>query len=136
MVGSSEKAEAEFGSILGLIGELDGLRRGIESAMAEQDTGSRQILEALEHMNAITQEIRASGGSVSAESKGVLELMRALYGATDEILGGMAEIAHGAAEIAEASRRGAQLSVENKGQIDRVLAEAGKFKVGDDSRKA
>lgn len=136
MVGSSEKAEAEFGSILGLIGELDGLRRGIESAMAEQDTGSRQILEALEHMNAITQEIRASGGSVSAESKGVLELMKALYGAADEILGGMAEIAHGAAEIAEASRRGAQLSAENKGHIDRVLAEAGKFKVGDDARKA
>jgi len=129
MVGSSDKAEAEFGSILGLIGELDGLRRGIESAMAEQDTGSRQILEALGHMNSITQDIRASGGSVSAESKAVLGLMKSLYGATDEILAGMAEIARGAAEIAEASRRGAELSAENKRHIDRVLAEAGKFKV-------
>jgi hypothetical protein len=58
--------------------------------------------------------------------------MKSLYTATDEILGGMAEIARGAAEIAEASRRGAELSAENKGHIDRVLAEAGKFKVSAD----
>jgi methyl-accepting chemotaxis protein len=129
MVGSSAGAETEFGRILDCIGELDGLRRAIQSAMDEQGSGSKQILEALGHMNAITEEIRESSGRMAEDGRSVLGEMNALVSVTDEVKGGMSEIASAAAEISEAAHVEAELSTRNRSHIDRVLMETAKFKI-------
>jgi methyl-accepting chemotaxis protein len=135
MVSSSGNADAKFGAILGIIGELDELRHGIQGAMSEQEVGSQQILEALGHMNATTEEIRAGSQRMASEGRMVLDGTHALLGLTEEVRSGMGEIAAGAAEISSAALREAELSAVNREHIGRVLAEAGKFRVGEGGRE-
>ena len=131
MVVASSGAEDEFGRILGFIGELDVLRRGIEAAMHEQEIGSQQILEALGHMNTTTEDIREDSGKMAEEGRSILEDMRSLLGITGEVRNSIAEIAAGAAEISDAARTQAGLSLTNKDYIGKVLAETGKFKIAE-----
>ena len=130
MVAASTGAERDFGSILERIGDLDGLRRGIQGAMEEQGSGSKRILEALIRMRSTTEEIRRDSRGMAENGSSVLAQMRSLLGLTDEIRREVGEIASGAASISDSALSQARLSSVNREHIDKVLAAAGKFKTG------
>jgi methyl-accepting chemotaxis protein len=101
----------------------------IRSAMEEQGTGSRQILEALSRLNGITGMVKAGAKEMLSGSKEVIERSRTMEGISREIAGGMQEMAAGADQINAAVVRVNEISGENRDSIGALMEEVGKFSV-------
>jgi methyl-accepting chemotaxis protein len=101
----------------------------IRSAMEEQGLGSKQILEAIGHLNEATQLVKGSSAEMLEGSKQVIQESKNLEMATQEITNGMNEMASGADQINVAVSRVNTISGENKENIDVLVREMSKFKV-------
>jgi methyl-accepting chemotaxis protein len=101
----------------------------IRSAMEEQSAGSKQILEAIGHLNDITQHVK--GGA--EEMKGGAEQVKVEGGnlemETQEITNGINEMASGAEQINVAVNQINDLTGHNRDSIDVLVNEVSKFKV-------
>jgi hemerythrin-like metal-binding protein len=104
----------------------------IRSAMEEQTSGSKQILEALDKLNEITRMVRSTADQMRAESQEIIGRGQNLNLATAGIADGMSAIADCAAEVNDAVARVNAISVKNGSNID-VLKEAiSRFTIADD----
>jgi methyl-accepting chemotaxis protein len=101
----------------------------IRNAMEEQSAGSQQILEAISHLNEVTQLVKASSKEMLEGSREVINESKNLGNVTQELENGMNEMATGAEQINTAVNRVNEISVENKNNIDVLVKEVGKFKV-------
>ncbi|MDR0589514.1 MAG: methyl-accepting chemotaxis protein [Spirochaetaceae bacterium] len=101
----------------------------IRNAMEEQSAGSRQILEAIGHLNDVTQMVKSSSGEMYEGSKQVIRESKNLEIATQEISDGMNEMASGADQINMTVNRINTISGENKENIDALVQGVVKFKV-------
>jgi methyl-accepting chemotaxis protein len=72
---------------------------GIRSAMEEQETGSRNIMEAVSHLNEVSGEVRRASEDMSAECQQVLQQSGSLEGITRGIDEGINEISTGSDQI-------------------------------------
>ncbi|MDR3114520.1 MAG: methyl-accepting chemotaxis protein [Treponema sp.] len=103
--------------------------RHIRSAMEEQGTGSKTILESISSLNEITGEVKDRARGMLGGSHEVIEESKALGQISGEISNGMQEMVCGADQINIVVHRVNDISLENKKQIGLLMAEVSRFKV-------
>ncbi|MCA1755711.1 MAG: cache domain-containing protein, partial [Spirochaeta sp.] len=96
---TSEGAEQKFSLVLEMIREVSRLGAEIRQALDEQNTGSREIMTALEHMNSLmtqvttgAQEIGTGRAAVLQEIGKLQEISRQVRESIDEMQTGVGEI--------------------------------------------
>jgi methyl-accepting chemotaxis protein len=99
VVASSRDSGDAFSLIVKDIGDTERLVREIDSAMEEQKSASRQILEALRDMNASAMSVQEHSGILNEGIGTVTAAMDALSLQSRTVLGSMEEMAAGAKEI-------------------------------------
>ncbi|MDR0629930.1 MAG: methyl-accepting chemotaxis protein [Treponema sp.] len=101
----------------------------VRSAMEEQETGSKTILDSIGSLNELTSEVKGSATGMLGDSREVIQESKALERMTAEIGNGIQEMASGAEQIDTAVNRVNDISVENKKQIEQLMNEVSRFKV-------
>jgi len=101
----------------------------IRNAMEEQNEGSKNILEAVSHLNEITRQVMDESAQMLNGSREVIHESRNLDHVTNEITGGINEMASGAQQINTAVNRVNEISVKNRENIDILVREVSMFKV-------
>jgi methyl-accepting chemotaxis protein len=129
LVENSQVTEEAFARILGEISQVESLESEVRSAMAEQQTGSRQILESIRDIRESSQEVRVHSGAMLDEAGITLQTMQTLHQVTLEIRQGMDEVSAGTSDINQALASISELGIRNKESVDELALEAGRFKV-------
>ena len=101
----------------------------IRNSMEEQGSGSKQILEAITHLNEVTQQVKFGADEMHEGSKEVIDEGKNLEMVTQEITGGMNEMAVGAEEINNTVNHINEISGKNKESIDILVEGVAMFKV-------
>jgi methyl-accepting chemotaxis protein len=101
----------------------------IRNAMEEQGQGSKQILEAVSHLNEVTRHVKSGSDEMLEGSKEVIEESTRLEGTTQEITYGMSEMAAGAEHINQAMHSVNDISRKNRDGIEALIKEVSRFKV-------
>jgi len=101
----------------------------IRSAMEEQESGSRQILEAVGQLNSVTGLVKSTSSEIATDSKEVISKSISLQRITNEVAEGMDQMAVGADQINLAVNKVNDISIANKDNIDALGREISKFKV-------
>ncbi len=104
----------------------------IKSAMDEQSAGSRQVIDAMNHINSITVDVRSAASQMEENSGKVLGQMNQLSEMTKEISSAMNEITDGVADLNKSMKLVNQLANQNTQTIECVVQEVSKFKVEKD----
>jgi methyl-accepting chemotaxis protein len=101
----------------------------IRSAMEEQETGSKQILDAISRLNEITGLVKRESEDMAQKGQEVIAGANSVEMITSEIANGMTEMTAGAEQINSTVVRVNEISGENKRNIDTLSEEVSKFKV-------
>jgi methyl-accepting chemotaxis protein len=99
----------------------------VRKAMEEQGAGSKTLLESIERLNEITGEVTGSAQKMHQGSHEVIQESKTLEQITAEIEDGMQEMASGTEQIDRAVNRVNDISIENKRQIETLMAEVVRF---------
>lgn len=126
---STDNVLAKFEAIADGIKIVAGQEENIRGAMEEQGTGSKQILEAISHVNEITEQVKGGSDEMLAGSKEVIQESKNLARETTEISSGMNEMAIGAQQINVTINRVNELTFNNRDNIEALFREIAKFKV-------
>jgi methyl-accepting chemotaxis protein len=118
-----------FGNIEKEVETVSNQETRIRNAMEEQGTGSRDILESITRLNAVTDLVREASASMATESGEVLKHSGNLKKITAEVAGDMDEMTNSADQIVNAVIRAKEISMENKFSIQELSREIAKFKV-------
>jgi methyl-accepting chemotaxis protein len=118
-----------FESIDRGIKTVSGQEELIRSAMEEQETGSKQILEAVSRLNEITTVVKQESEDMARKGREVISGSATLEKITQEITAGMTEMASGADQINSAVVRVNEISGENRRTIGSLGEEVSKFTV-------
>lgn len=102
----------------------------IKNAMDEQSAGSKQVIDAMGHINQITADVKQSSKQMEEGSKEVLQEMEKLASVTVQINGAMNQMSTSITNVNDSIRDVNVLSDENQQSIQRVSVEINKFKVG------
>jgi methyl-accepting chemotaxis protein len=134
--GSIDKITTSTNNVLDKFEAIDGgvkivsdQETNIRSAMEDQGSGSKQILEVISELNDITQLVKGESEEMLQGSRKVIEEGKNLEIVTYEITNGVNEIAIGAEQINVAVNRVNELSGENRNNIDLLVEEVSRFKV-------
>jgi methyl-accepting chemotaxis protein len=135
--GSIEKITASTDAVLGKFEAIDkGVKKvadqeeNIRNAMEEQSAGSKQILDAIGSLNSLTQAVKGGSEEMLKGSKEVITEGKSLEMVTEEITNGMNEMSMSADQINAAVNDVNTISERNKNNIDILVKEVSKFKVG------
>ena len=101
----------------------------IRNSMEEQNTGSKQILEAVGLLLDITRQVKEGSMEMLRGSQQVIEEGNKLAAATEEITADINNIAAGADYIDSAVERVRTITNNNKEHINALSGEVGRFKV-------
>jgi len=126
---STEFVLERFNTIESEIKTVNEQETNIRSAMEEQASGSKQVLEAISQLNDITQKVKSGSGEMFTGSQQVLKETLNLNSITQEITNGMNEMATGTEQVIVAVNKVNELTEENKTSIDELMNEVKKFKV-------
>jgi methyl-accepting chemotaxis protein len=126
---STDEVLRNFEAIDGRVKTVSEQEENIRNAMEEQNAGSKQILEAIGQLNAVTQMVKDSSAEMLEGSRQVIQESNNLEIATQEITNGMNEMATGADQINVAVNHVEAISGKNKESIDAMVREISKFKV-------
>ncbi|MDR0452856.1 MAG: methyl-accepting chemotaxis protein [Treponema sp.] len=126
---STENVLNRFEAIDNKVKTVSEQEENIRNAMEEQSAGSKQILEAVGHLNEATQKVKSGSEEMLEGSRQVIRESKNLELATMEISNGMNEMAAGADQISVAVNRVNTISGENKNSIGILAQEVAKFKV-------
>ncbi|MDR0784453.1 MAG: methyl-accepting chemotaxis protein [Treponema sp.] len=126
---STEGTLLKFEAISDSVARVTDQEGNVRSAMEEQGTGSKQILEAVSDLQEMTGVIRNRTGAMREKSLEAIKKSQELEQITGEISQGMREMATGADQINEAVNHVNNISGENKRQIEALVGEVSLFKV-------
>jgi methyl-accepting chemotaxis protein len=136
MKGAIDTITKSIGRVLDRFEDIDGKVKTISEqeteirgAMEEQETGSKQILEAVTQLKNLTDTVLTDAGAIVVEGNVVIDESKNLKGITAGIERGMHEMAAGAEHIKTAVNRVNEISNENKNSTDILIGEVMKFKV-------
>jgi methyl-accepting chemotaxis protein len=136
MKGAIDTITKSIGRVLDRFEDIDGKVKTISEqeteirgAMEEQETGSKQILEAITQLKDLTGTVLTDAGAIVVEGNAVIDESKNLKGITSGIERGMHEMAAGAEDIKKAVNRVNEISNENKNSTDILIDEVLKFKV-------
>ncbi|HTX74383.1 MAG TPA: methyl-accepting chemotaxis protein, partial [Rectinemataceae bacterium] len=132
VVGSSDTAESAFQRILASIDELSRIVDTVRSAMAEQNVGSSEVLEAITQINDITFRVKAGSDDMLGANRSIGEEVGRLASASAAVDQSMGTIAEAAATIGAATRRVDELARENEENIKAVESAVMVFKTRND----
>ena len=129
VVGSSNEASGALTEVSNRIKETDELVIQIQSAMEEQNEGSKQIMEALRHLNSSTSQVRNSSQDMSGRNKQIVQDMAVLKETTEMMNNSMDEMEVGARKINETGSTLSEISSQVKNAINQIGAQIDLFKV-------
>ena len=129
VVDSSSEASSALNEVSARIKETDELVLQIHSAMEEQNEGSKQIMDALRHLNSSTSEVRNSSHEMSDQNKRIVRDMQLLSETTEMMNTSMEEMAIGAQKINETGTMLNEISGQVKSSINKIGSQVDLFKV-------
>jgi len=131
-----DKITLSTGSVLDRFAAIDnGVKtvsdqeENIRNAMEEQGQGSKQILDAIGHLNEITQQVKNGSEQMLEGSKEIITESRNLERVTGEISNRMNEMSNGADQINIAVNEVTLVSEKNKDIIGDLAVAVSRFKV-------
>jgi len=119
----------QFNSIEEEVRIVSNQENQIRSAMEEQEEGSRQILEAMTHLNSVTGLVQRASAEMITESKEIMKQSTDLKRITSDVAGSMDEMTQSVDKISSAVVRVQEITIENKENIDRLSEDIKRFKV-------
>jgi methyl-accepting chemotaxis protein len=129
VVGSSREAQAAFDCVAGMIGDLRNVIGEIRAGLAEQRTGSSQMLETIRALNELTVGVRGDSSEMRRGNSQVIDSVTRLESVSSEIVGDIEEMAADTQTI-EANARGASIMAEGTWRaIGETKTVAANFKV-------
>jgi methyl-accepting chemotaxis protein len=126
---STENVLNKFSAIDSSVTTVAQQEENIRNAMEEQGKGSKQILDGIEQVTAITKSVKAGSDEMLVGAQEVIKESQNLEKATQEITSGMNEMASGADHINNAVNHVNEISSKNRERIDILVKEVAKFKV-------
>jgi methyl-accepting chemotaxis protein len=126
---STENVLNKFSAIDSSVTTVAQQEESIRNAMEEQGQGSKQILDGIEQVTAITRNVKAGSNEMLVGAQEVIKESQNLEKATQEITSGMNEMASGADHINNAVNHVNEISGRNRERIDILVKEVAKFKV-------
>ena len=126
---SSKTVEAKFNAIFTLAEQVKEMSARLTEAMREQENGSKEVLTAIKSINTVTVEVQAGSEEMLKGGEGVAAEMQKLDSLTRIITDSMNEMASGAVQINNAVQEVSEITQRNKGAIENLAEEVGKFKV-------
>lgn len=118
-----------FASVSSNILETSQIIHQIKGAMEEQQTGSKQIVDALHSMNNSTVEVRSASAEMTAGNQQILELVKRLQEVTENIRQSMDEMQRGAGKINETGAALTTISSKVEDSVKEIGNEVDLFKV-------
>ncbi|MDR0568332.1 MAG: methyl-accepting chemotaxis protein [Spirochaetaceae bacterium] len=127
---STRNALERFEAIDGGVKLVSSQTAAIQTAMEAQRDGSRQILSAMESLTEITSLVKNGSAEMLRGSREVMAEERNLEQATAGISAGLADMSDNAQRIGSAVNEVNRISGVNKENIDVLVREVSRFKVG------
>ena len=128
VVEASAKSTESFGEVSNLIAETDNLVKQINSAMEEQQVGSRQILDSLSIMNNSTSEVKTASHEMKEGNQMILKEIQNLQNTTLVIKQSMNEMAVGAKHMNDTSSALSNISAQVSDAIGKIGQQIDLFK--------
>jgi methyl-accepting chemotaxis protein len=126
---TTEKVISKFEAIDTNVKIVSQQEENIRSAMEEQGTGSKQILDGVGGINQITRQVTSDSSEMHTSSKEVIRESENLEKETQQITVGMNEMASGAEQINSAAEHVSKISIKNREGINTLIKEVSRFKV-------
>ncbi|NLK46244.1 MAG: methyl-accepting chemotaxis protein [Treponema sp.] len=126
---SSQDSEETFNSLSVRLMQTDEIMHLLREAMIEQQTGSKQILSALQTMNESTHEVRSASAEMASGNKSILEEIKILQDSTTIIKDSINEMTEGARTINETGAQLHSISKEVSDSIKEIGKQIDLFKV-------
>ena len=126
---SAKTVEDKFDSIQSLSENVRGMSAQLTAAMREQENGSREVLDAIRNISAVTQEVKDGSAEMLSGGKEVAEEMQKLDSLTGAIKRNMEEMSNEVTHINNAVREVTAITSQNKESIETLAEEVGKFRV-------
>jgi methyl-accepting chemotaxis protein len=126
---STEGVLDKFESIDAGVRIVSEQEENIRAAMEEQNTGSKQILDAIERLNEISNQVKRGSEEMLAGNREIAQEGQNVAIITEEISHGMGEMSTGADQVNIAVNQVNSLSLKNKENIDLLVKEVSRFKV-------
>jgi methyl-accepting chemotaxis protein len=118
-----------FGTIEKEVATVSEQETQIREAMAKQETGSRNILDAVNRLNTATDEVQKSSQDMSLTSREVHKQSAQLKGISHKVAGGVDDVMQGMMKIINAVTRVKEICQENKEHIALLNTDVSRFKV-------
>lgn len=129
VVQSSAEAKDAFKSVTEKIHETDQLVQQIKGAMEESEVGSHQITDALKMMNESTTDVHNASGHMSSGNQGILDQIKKLQTATEEITSNVEQMTSSAKQISNNGKTLSDNSETMQSSIAKIGAQIDLFKV-------
>ena len=128
VVEASAKTSESFAQVSELIAATDELVRQIRSAMEEQQTGSKQILDSIKIMNDNTFEVKTASHEMKEGNQMILSEVQNLQNTTLVIKESMQEMSAGAKSMNQTSAALSEISTQVADSITKIGQEIDLFK--------
>jgi methyl-accepting chemotaxis protein len=126
---STETVLAHFDDISNNVETVSLEETQIRSAMEEQDTDSKKILETIATSNEIMRNVKSGSSEMLNGSREIMSEGKNLDSITTELANGMCESATAIEQINSAFMRIQEISQENRESISVLTKEIGRFKI-------
>jgi CheY-like chemotaxis protein len=134
---SSDDVLARFGAIDSSVKTVSDHEQNILSAMREQETGGKQILESISRLRDITASVKDGSDRMEESGKTLVKETDGFIKTSREAVEGMSEVLIGVNQIKVSVNHVNDMSLENNRNFESLKQETGKFNVsaGDEKQK-
>ncbi len=129
VVNASLESEKSFQSVSGRINLTSELITQIRGAMEEQQSGSQQILEALQAMNDSTSKVRDAGNEMTRSGETIKGDVTELRNSMDSISSAVSDITEGTHYVNESTGNLRDISGKLRAAIKKISNDVDLFKV-------
>ena len=126
---STRTVEEKFGAIYSISERIQQVSIEMNNAIQEQNSGSKEVLEAIKQINTVTMEVKDGSDEMLEGSVTVAQEMEHLNQLTNNITSSMNEMAAGTAQVNKTVQDVMALTLENKESIKNLSDEIRVFKV-------
>ena len=127
--GISHTVEETFNSIFTLADQVKAISNKITTAMQEQSSCSRTVLDTMNEMSGVTGEVSTGSANILRSGESIAKGIHKLNDSARVITDSMNEMASGAGQIDNAVTEANEITHKNKQSIESLAVEVGKFKV-------
>ncbi len=129
VVQTASESDKSFQSVSNRIGSTGELVVQIRSAMEEQQSGSQQILEALQLMNNSTSEVKGAAEEMTRGGELIMKDIQELQSSMDNINTAVAEITSGTDYVNETTSQLTEISNVLTDSIEKINGDINQFKI-------